>query len=117
MQNAAIMSRGKVIPIEGEAHGSKMAVTVRLPLDVAERLDKFRQTVRIENWTAALSRSDAIVLLVRRGLPEEPKAPWVDTRCQKGKGIGCMFRDGHDGICKDGISDDDPWPERTRPAR
>ena len=102
------MKQADLVPIQGEASKSKVAVTVRLPPDIAERLDKFRRETKIENWTTTLSRSDAIVLLVRRGLPEPPPSVVpIRARCEKGKGRGCMLLDGHLGMCKDGISDDD----------
>ena len=89
---------------------SKAAVTVWLSAAEIARLDNYRLAVPIGTWKEELSRGRAIRHLVLTALPLEPPTPLHPIRpprCEKGKGHGCMFPDGHLGMCKDGISDDD----------
>lgn len=53
----------------------RTAVTMRLPVDLAAKVDAFQAHLKRERPGQTVTRTDAVCVLLWRGLDEDPKPP------------------------------------------
>lgn len=83
-----------------------VGVSVRLRPQELVRLDRFRENVRVETWVEPMTRSQAVRLLVLRGLPPDAEpatttnvVPLRRPTCQRT--LKCSQSPEHAGACDD----------------